>query len=139
MSVLAEQHERWSAARKRLWTAAPVVVRKSPRARIVEIASRVPVVLESHKPLVKSIIELTKPAWAQIAIEVCQKHGVSMVDIVSPRRDVPAVLARHETMYRLKTETTMSLQQIGKRLGDRDHTTVYHGIWKHKQRMDANG
>ena len=42
-------------------------------------------------------------------------------------------------MYRMKTETTMSLPKIGDRLGGKDHTTVLYGIRKHKAKMEAAG
>lgn len=67
----------------------------------------------------------------QIVRQVAQKHGVSVKDVYSVRRDRPSVAARHEAMYRLREETTLSLPQIGRLLGGRDHTTVLHGIRKH--------
>ena len=77
------------------------------------------------------------PNWKAILYEVCQKHDVLMVDILSTRRDVKSVAARQEAMYRMRTETTMSSLQIGRRMGGRDHTTVLHGIRAHKARMEA--
>jgi hypothetical protein len=75
--------------------------------------------------------------WKVIAREVCEKHGVSMIDLVSARRDKKVAVARHEAFWRCRTETRLSLPQIGKRFGGRDHTTVLHGVNKHKERMEA--
>jgi hypothetical protein len=77
------------------------------------------------------------PMWRIIVREVCQKHGVPEIDIFSHRRPHNVVLARHEMMYRMRHETPLSLPQIGKRLGGRDHTTVLHGIRKHQARLEA--
>lgn len=76
--------------------------------------------------------------WRSIIEEVAQKHGVLMSDMRSVRRGRPLVAARHEAMWRMRNETSMSLPEIGRRLGGRDHTTVLHGIRKHEARI-ANG
>ena len=67
--------------------------------------------------------------------EVCDKHGISKSELLSPRRAVPIVAARHEAMYRMSKETTMSLPAIGRRMGGRDHTTVLHGIRKYEANL----
>jgi chromosomal replication initiation ATPase DnaA len=77
------------------------------------------------------------PRWKTIIREVAEKHEVKVVDIISIRRDRKSCIARHEAMWRLKQETTMSFPQIGRRLGGRDHSTVIHGIHKHEERMAA--
>lgn len=63
-----------------------------------------------------------------IVREVCDKHGVSWMDITSTRRHVSIVAARNEAFYRLRNETSMSFPEIGKFLGGRDHSTVIHGM-----------
>lgn len=75
------------------------------------------------------------PLWRKIALEVCEKHDVSLGDLISPRRDVPTVLARHEAMYRLRHETLMSTTQIG-HCFRRDHTTCLASVKKHKWRLE---
>jgi len=78
------------------------------------------------------------PNWRRIVLEVCEKHGLRLNDVISERRAVPLVKARQEAMYRLHQETTMSLPAIGRRLGNRDHTTVLYGIRRHQQRMQED-
>lgn len=73
--------------------------------------------------------------WKMILREVADKHGVSLVDLMSKRRGRGVVAARHEAMYRMRYETTMSLPQIGRRMGGRDHSTVLHGIRSHECRL----
>lgn len=79
--------------------------------------------------------ELPRKTLRQIIREVCVKHGVSELDLQSYRRDAPVVRARHEAFFRARYETKFSLAEIGRRIGNRDHTTVIHGIWAHRQRM----
>lgn len=73
--------------------------------------------------------------WRDIVEEVAIKHEVTFNDIISQRRNVKIVAARHEAMYRLREETPASYPRIGKWLGDRDHTTVLHGVEMHIKRM----
>lgn len=74
--------------------------------------------------------------WRDIVRQVCEKHGVSTMDIRSRHREQKLVAARHEAFYRLRMETSMSYHQIGLRMGGFDHTSVYHGYMKHKQKLE---
>lgn len=74
------------------------------------------------------------PRWKTIIFELCEKHGVTIAEIVGSKRTRHIVVARHEAFHRLSTETTMSLSQIAYRMGGRDHTTVIWGIKAHKNR-----
>jgi len=68
-----------------------------------------------------------------LMLEICEKHFLSPVEILSNRRTGPIVTARQELMYRLRMETTWSLPQIGRFL-DKDHTTILHGVRAHAER-----
>lgn len=72
----------------------------------------------------------------RIVAEVCLKHNQFLLDIESDRRTKEVIKARHELMYRLRTETTWSLPRIGRFLGNRDHTTVIHGFHKFKKQLE---
>lgn len=61
---------------------------------------------------------------------VSRHYGVSKSDILSPRRHRSVVWPRQIGMYLAKQLTTRSLPEIGRRFGDRDHTTVLHAIRK---------
>jgi chromosomal replication initiation ATPase DnaA len=71
----------------------------------------------------------------KLAMSVATKHGISFADLTSHKRDASLVRARHEAMWRLRQNTRLSYPQIGKILGDRDHSTIIHGIRRHEQRM----
>jgi chromosomal replication initiator protein len=63
-----------------------------------------------------------------IAREMSQKLGVAFEEIESSSRTRTVVRARQIIMCALKQTTTLSLTEIGRVLGDRDHTTVLYGL-----------
>nr|WP_232629114.1 helix-turn-helix domain-containing protein [Methylobacterium sp. Leaf118] len=70
------------------------------------------------------------PIKAVIA-EVASAFDVSYAEVVGPRRSARIVAARWaciDAVHRLKP--LMSLPEIGRRFGDRDHTTILHAIRK---------
>lgn len=56
------------------------------------------------------------------------EFAATELDIVSPRRAREAVQARHVAIYLARQLTLLSLSQIGRQFGDRDHTTVLHAV-----------
>lgn len=86
----------------------------------------------------ESQIDPTAPDhYRTIISEVCSKHRVTKGELLSARRQPHLVVARHEAMYRMIKETSMSLPAIGRRMGGRDHTTVLYGIRKHAAKLEA--
>ena len=69
-----------------------------------------------------------KIEWIQKIVS--QVYKVSRQDLVSERRTQAVVRPRQIAMYLCKTMTPRSLPDIGKRFGNRDHTTVLHAIRK---------
>ena len=61
---------------------------------------------------------------------VSRHYGVSRQDILSQRRHRSVVWPRQIGMYLAKQLTQRSLPEIGRRFGNRDHTTVLHAIRK---------
>lgn len=74
-----------------------------------------------------------RPSIRQILAEVALQTGFTVDEIKSARRAKALCMARHFVFWRAKTETLLSLPEIGRRVGHRDHTTVLHGI----RRFDA--
>ncbi len=66
--------------------------------------------------------------------EVCWKHGVTKAEMESQRRTRHITKARQEFYYRATMETPASFPQIGKMVGNRDHTTVLHGARVYAER-----
>jgi len=83
--------------------------------------------------------EVNKPSPIRDIQKLVANHfNVTMTDIVSERRTARVVRPRQTAMYLAKIITTKSLPEIGRRFGDRDHTTVLHAIRKTISRMEAD-
>lgn len=67
---------------------------------------------------------------ALVVEAVSQSFDLTPNDIRSKKRDKETALARQVAMYLIKREINCSLNQIGKELGGRDHSTVIHSIQK---------
>lgn len=74
----------------------------------------------------------------EIIKTVSRHFGVSKPDILSQRRHRSVVWPRQIGMYLSKQLTARSLPEIGRRFGNRDHTTVLHAIRKIDKELDAN-
>ncbi|MEM7695717.1 MAG: chromosomal replication initiator protein DnaA [Pseudomonadota bacterium] len=74
--------------------------------------------------------ESRKPKIEDIQRVVSQHYSVSRQDLVSARRTRTIVLPRQIAMFLCKALTPRSLPEIGRRFGNRDHTTVLHAVRK---------
>jgi chromosomal replication initiator protein len=74
---------------------------------------------------------------AGVVDAVAEGYGVTLRELRGRLRTKEIVLPRQVAMYLLREETEASLVDIGRELGDRDHTTVMHGI-KQIERMITN-
>ncbi len=73
--------------------------------------------------------------WSRIRVRtildvVAEHFNVSLIDLVSPRRNAKITFARQIAMYLAHRVTDRSLPEIGRAIGGRDHTTVLHGVRK---------
>lgn len=66
----------------------------------------------------------------EIMRRVAETFGVSVDSIIGRDRSRQIALPRQVAMYLLREEANISLPQIGKTLGGRDHTTVMYGCDK---------
>ncbi len=64
----------------------------------------------------------------EIQKKVCEHYNIRLTDMSSARRARSVARPRQVAMYLAKQLTTRSLPEIGRRFGNRDHTTVMHGI-----------
>jgi chromosomal replication initiator protein len=67
---------------------------------------------------------------AEIRAASCRHFNVNEVTISSRRTDAQAVRARHIAMYLARQLTPLSLPNIGRQFGGRDHTTVLYAVRK---------
>ena len=109
-------------------------------------ALRLPTVIitEETKQRVHDILVIAQEArnfapepgyWREIVEQVCAKHGITPAELTGARRAVHISAARQEAVYRMSRETNLSLPQIGKRIGGRDHTTIIHSIRRHEAKL----
>ena len=61
---------------------------------------------------------------------VCERFGLSVRELVSPKRSHAVSYPRQVAMYLSRELTDASLPKIGKEFGGRDHTTVMHATSK---------
>jgi chromosomal replication initiator protein len=88
--------------------------------------------------------DLLRTSDRKITIEEIQKkvaahYSVKLSDMSSARRARQVALPRQVAMYFAKKLTTMSLPEIGKGFGGRDHTTVLHAVKKINELMANDG
>lgn len=103
--------------------------------------NKVEITLDNVKEALNDIISpnVSRLITPQLIISVVAEHfGITADDITSKRRNSEFVLPRQICMYLCRKLTDESLQNIGKALGKKDHTTVIHGIDKITDDMQVN-
>ncbi len=78
------------------------------------------------------------PTIESVLKQVARYFAITVDDLQSRSRKRAIAVPRQIAMYLLRTETELSLPQIGKGIGGRDHTTVMHGIDKIEANIDLN-
>ena len=136
MMTLEELHAHYKAVRARLDGG----VKKEPAVRLIypePAPAPYPDPLDSSAPVA---VEAPPPPAApaetparKILMEVAEKHKMPVAAFRSKSRTMPFVNLRHEACYRLSMELGFSLMQIGRLMGNRDHTTVLNAIRRHKK------
>lgn len=92
---------------------------------------------EERKPWFR-ILGMAVPAISDIQHVTAEYYGHTISDLTSVRRCMPLVRNRQVAMYLAKTLTPRSLPEIGRRFGDRDHTTVLHAVRKIEALLATN-
>lgn len=69
---------------------------------------------------------------------VAEHYHVTVADLCGNKRSSKIVMPRQIAMYLCRDIIDTSLKTIGKNLGDRDHTTVMHGIEKIENELKTN-
>jgi chromosomal replication initiator protein len=92
-----------------------------------------PITIDVAETVIRDLVQGLQPR--HIKIDDIQKivsrhYGVSKGDLLSQRRHRSVVWPRQIGMYLSKQLTSRSLPEIGRRFGNRDHTTVLHAIRK---------
>ena len=75
----------------------------------------------------------------EIQKKVAEHYGIRLSDMSSARRARQVARPRQVAMYLAKQLTSRSLPDIGKRFGNRDHTTVMHAVSRVNELMERDG
>jgi len=108
------------------------------KSRIINTSE---ITLELAEDALKDIIHPDQPKeiTPKLIIEMVAEHfGVTPEDITSKKRNSEFVLPRQVCMYLCRGMLDISLINIGKVLGKKDHTTILHGIEKIEKELTTN-
>jgi chromosomal replication initiator protein len=100
-----------------------------------------PITIELVESIIRDLVLGIEPKRIKVEdiLRVVSRHfAVSKADILSDRRHRSVVRPRQIGMYLAKQLTSRSLPEIGRRFGNRDHTTVLHAIRKIDREMGDN-
>ncbi len=100
-----------------------------------------PVTLDIAETIIRDLVQGIEPRRIKIEdiLRIVSRHyAVSKQDILSDRRHRSVVRPRQVGMYLAKHLTSRSLPEIGRRFGNRDHTTVLHAIRKIDREVGEN-
>lgn len=100
-----------------------------------------PATIETAKIILEEINANKKPVITVERIqEVVAAYFMQTVeDMKSSRRQSDIVVARHVAIFLTRTMTDMSLPQIGKAFGNRDHSSISHAFTKIEEQIEKDG
>ena len=99
------------------------------------------ITLEIAEKELQNIIFPDKPKEITIEVitnTVANHFHIKLEDIFSAKRQNDIAFPRQIIMYLCRNMTNTPLQDIGKYLGNRDHTTVMHGVEKINKEISTN-
>jgi chromosomal replication initiator protein len=93
---------------------------------------REPLSIEFARRSLAGYLQVGRPETSiDTIIQGCARFfNIKVSELKGPRRTRQVVVPRQIAMYLARKHTGMSLPEIGKRFGGRDHTTVLHAIRK---------
>lgn len=74
----------------------------------------------------------------QIHRLIAESYDLRIQELIGPKRTKNIALPRQIAMFMTRSLTALSLPEIGKAFGGRDHTTVLHAIKNIEKKMAAN-
>lgn len=147
-AALAELVAHYAAVRKRIIAGPPKPANVSrpalacqpkpaaPRPAIARMPARMVLSLRTTatgafgptcpSPLAGCVWMERKPSPSQIIALAARVAGVTPDELTSARRQKPLIVARQLAIVLLLRHTRLSIKEIGRRLGRRDHTTILH-------------
>ena len=68
----------------------------------------------------------------------CKRCGMTIQSIKGKKRNASIAMARQVAMFITRDMTTLSLEDVGREFGGKDHTTVLHSIKKVETAMQMD-
>lgn len=85
----------------------------------------------SEKPSLSSTID-------KILSEVARSYDTTVENIVSNKRNAKISKARQAAMYIIREVTSLSMEKIGEKFGNKNHSTVLYNIRKEEEEINNN-
>ncbi|MHB2025558.1 MAG: chromosomal replication initiator protein DnaA [Elusimicrobiota bacterium] len=111
------------------------------RLKAFSLLTRAPLTVDMAKDILKDSIghEDLSPVRAEtIQRVVAYKYSLDIKDMKSQQRSVSVAVPRQIAMYLSCVMTDLSLKEIGRAFGGKDHTTVLHARAKIKKKLDED-
>ena len=99
------------------------------------------VTLETTHEVLHDILKAhdRKVTIEEIQKKVAEHYSIRLTDMSSARRARAVARPRQVAMYLAKQLTSRSLPEIGRKFGNRDHTTVMHAVSRVTELMERDG
>jgi hypothetical protein len=123
----AEFHRRHQRARARIAAAGAQAAGKSPQ-------ETKPLLDRSNRPIHRRL----PPPYRIIQDYICRRFGIDRAAMISQHRGRDVVWPRFIAMQLIRTILGTSTTRIGVLFGDRDHSSVIHGISTVARRIDRD-
>ncbi len=100
-----------------------------------------PVTLETTHEVLHDILKAhdRRVTIEEIQKKVAEHYSIRLTDMSSSRRARAVARPRQVAMYLAKQLTNRSLPEIGRKFGNRDHTTVMHAVSRVTELMERDG
>ncbi len=100
-----------------------------------------PITLESTQEVLHDILRSheRRVTIEEIQRKVAEHYSLRLTDMSSARRSRAIARPRQIAMYLAKQLTSRSLPEIGRKFGNRDHTTVLHAVSRVGELMERDG
>jgi hypothetical protein len=145
MSMLAELHREHIQRRIRLGAVPlrplPIIqlsppIAPKPRPRIEFFGPFLPTPKEIDRPIAPALRRTF--IIKQIINRIASDHDISPAAIIGPNRYASLTRPRFIAIYLVRAITSLSMPEIGKRFGYRDHTTILNALKKTHRRARAD-
>ncbi|HYZ60987.1 MAG TPA: chromosomal replication initiator protein DnaA [Acetobacteraceae bacterium] len=99
-----------------------------------------PITLESTQEVLHDVLKAhdRRVTIEEIQRKVAEHFSIRLTDMTSARRARSVARPRQVAMYLAKQLTSRSLPEIGRKFGNRDHTTVMHAVSRVAELMEQD-